>query len=428
MNWRFLAISVIAASAICSSALASTTKVTTETDYRLIHPLPTGIIPDGWGVNIHFTHPEPGEMRLLASEGFTWIRMDFSWSAIEKQKGDYNFSSYDDLLHRLDQYHIRPVFILDYGNDLYQRGAPTTDASRVAFDNFVAASVTHFRHRGVLWEMWNEPNGGFWKPKADVDQYIALATSVGQTIRKVAPDEWFIGPATAFFDWKFLTACFQGGLLQYFDAVTVHPYRGDPPESTINEWARLRGLIAANSPSGKYIPVLSGEWGYSSATGGVSEQKQADYAVRQYLCDLANGAFLSIWYDWRDDGNDAKNIEHRFGTVHRDMNTKPTYDAIRSVSSDLAGYESVILTGQAQNDQKPFTWIEMFVKLGNHQGSAISAENSVFYAWTGDDKARRVDFFGSGPTSINGMPQRFNLDFNSFWAKYKNQVMRIRGN
>src|SRR6185295_8981306 len=41
--------------------------------------LPASTIPDCLGVNIHFTDPRPGEMKMLADAGFRWVRMDFHW-------------------------------------------------------------------------------------------------------------------------------------------------------------------------------------------------------------------------------------------------------------------------------------------------------------------------------------------------------------
>ena len=70
-------------------------------------PLVPQPIPDGLGVNIHFTHPQPGEMKMLADSGIRWIRMDFDWEGTELGKGNYDFSNYDSLLKDLDEYHIR---------------------------------------------------------------------------------------------------------------------------------------------------------------------------------------------------------------------------------------------------------------------------------------------------------------------------------
>ena len=51
-------------------------------------PLP---IPRGWGVNIHFTSGQPGELAML-SKAFSFTRMDFTWSSIESEPGVYDFS------------------------------------------------------------------------------------------------------------------------------------------------------------------------------------------------------------------------------------------------------------------------------------------------------------------------------------------------
>ena len=70
--------------------------------------------------------------------------MDFLWSDIEKTKGVYDFSAYDSLLAGLTARHIKPLFILDYGNDLYETGPPRSPEARAAFARFAAAAVRHY--------------------------------------------------------------------------------------------------------------------------------------------------------------------------------------------------------------------------------------------------------------------------------------------
>ena len=278
--------------------------------------LPPPVIPDCLGVNIHFTDPKPGEMEMLAAAGFKWVRMDFTWAATERKKGEYDFAAYDRLAANLDQHKIRALFILDYGNPLYDDGLPPhTDESRAAFAAWAAAAVKHFAGKGHLWEMWNEPNiAQFWKPQPDVQQYIALAKTTAAALRKVAPGEAFIGPATSTIDLPFLEACFKAGLLESWAAVSVHPYRQTAPETVEEELRSVRLLIRKYAPKGKApgdIPVISGEWGYSHVDGG-------EFAARQFLTNLSNDVALSIWYDWRDDGPDPKNLEHHFGLVEHE--------------------------------------------------------------------------------------------------------------
>lgn len=320
-------------------------------DYRHTYPLPDMTVPSGWGVNIHFTDPRPGEMQKLASGGFKWVRMDFAWGGIERQKGAYDFSAYDRLIASLKPFGIRPVLILDYGNDLYEQGSPRTDAGRQAFCRFVEAAMRHFRGQGIVWEMWNEPNIGFWKPNPNVDEYIALAKAVGETIRRIAPTEWFVGPAVSGFDWDFLQRCIDAGLLRYWDAVSVHPYRGSAPETVEDDWSRLRRMIDAKAPRGKAIPMFSGEWGYSSLTGGVSLEQQGAYAARQYLVNIMCGVPLSIWYDWKNDGVNPADNESNFGSVAQDLRPKPAFLEIQKVSRALAGYRfKMRLTQKSDED------------------------------------------------------------------------------
>lgn len=303
--------------------------------YRAQYPLPNLTVPSGLGINIHFTHPQPGEMEAIAAAGFKWVRMDLTWENVERRRGAYDFSAFDELMASLAKNHLRALLILDYGNPVYGSDSPHTAEQRKAFANYVAAAVKHYRHRGVLWEMWNEPNLNFWKPVADASQYIALATEVGKTIRRVAPDEWYIGPASSGIDNDFLKKCFESGLLKYWDAITVHPYRHLSPETVALDWKRLRKTVAA---TGNPKPVLSGEWGYSTGPKGmVSEELQAPFLARQYLYNLASGVPLSILYEWRD----APGVEERFGIVDDKMQPKAAYRVIQNLVENLRGFTYV---------------------------------------------------------------------------------------
>lgn len=314
-------------------------------DYRKNFPLPDLTVSSGWGVNIHFTDEQPGELAQISKAGFKWVRMDLIWSGIEREKGKYDFSAYDRLMAGLKKNHIRPLFILDYGNDLYESGSPHTEVTRDAFCHYVEAAVKRYRGQGVIWEMWNEPNISFWQPKPNVYEYIALALAVGKTIQKISPEEWTIGPATSTFDWNYLESCFKGGLLSYWDAVSVHPYRQESPETVLLDWDRLNKLVASYAPNlngkAKKIPLFSGEWGYSTAWGNQSPEKQADYVVRQYLTNLSAGVPLSIYYDWKEDGTEPKEAEHHFGLVTPELAPKPAFLRVASLTATLQGYRFV---------------------------------------------------------------------------------------
>ncbi|HXJ95547.1 MAG TPA: cellulase family glycosylhydrolase [Terriglobia bacterium] len=271
-------------------------------------------VPGSLGVNIHFVDPAPGEVAMLAASGVRWIRTDFNWETIETSVGKYDFSAYDRLLAALDAYHVHAMFVLDYHNHLYDGGlSPASDQAREAFAAWAAAAVTHFRGRGILWEMYNEPNW-LWTPRPDTEAYIKLALATGEAVHEAAPDEQLVGPASAVIDLPFLEACFSAGLLNYWSAVSVHPYRNKDPESAADDLRDVRLLIQKYAPRGKNIPILAGEWGYSALWPEMNDEKQAAMLAREWLTALANEVPLVVWYDWSD-GTSPSDPEAHFGMV-----------------------------------------------------------------------------------------------------------------
>ena len=320
--------------------------------------IPEPMIPFGVGVNIHFVTGHQRDLDLIAAAGFRFIRMDFGWAGMERQKGQYSWSEYEELLSNLDQRGMRAVFILDYSNPLYEEqvtstnplthqshqttASPQHSQSVAAFARWAAAAAEHFHGRHVFWELWNEPNIDFWSPKPDVHQYTTLALAACKAIRQADPQATIIGPATSTFPWDFLQTFLSSGVLDYLDAVSVHPYR-EPrraPETATADYQRLRQLIESYAPANKKqkIPILSGEWGYSSWERGVSLDTQAAFLARQQLINLLNGVPLSIWYDWKNDGTDPKENEHHFGTVTSELQPKPAYIAVQTLTRELNGY------------------------------------------------------------------------------------------
>lgn len=294
----------------------------------------------GLGVNIHTTAPSPGEAALIRSTGFGTVRMDLHWHDTETRPGHYDFSPYDRLVAGLQASRIRPLLILNYGHPYYDGGrAPASAAARAAFAKWAAAAAARFKGRGILWEIYNEPNlGHFWSPAPDAAAYVALVSETAEAIRAAAPGETIIGPASSGVDLAFLEACFNLGLLRHLDAVTVHPYRHHEPESVVVDYRRLRSLIARYAPAGREIPVLCGEWGYSAAWDGFDERRQALMLTRLFLTNAAARIPLTIWYDWRNDGVLPSESEHNFGLITHSGAPKPAWQAAAAMARELDGF------------------------------------------------------------------------------------------
>jgi len=302
----------------------------------------------GMGVNIHFTDARPGELEMLSRAGFHWIRLDLAWNQIEKTREVYDFSAYDRLMASLDKFHIRALLILDYTNGLYDGNKPPyTEEGRAAFARWAVAVTTHFKNRGVIWEIWNEPNGGwFWNHKANADDYAKLALTVSKAIHETTPDEVIVGPALAGSDMAFVEVSARMGVLAYWSAITIHPYVHSEPENYGPAYDLTHQLIQKYTLPGQRIEVMCGESGYTTTWPGIDEETQGKYLARLFLFDVMSGVPLTIWYDWHDDGNNPKDRESNFGIVHFDYHSgaatvydpKPAYLAAQTYFHELNGY------------------------------------------------------------------------------------------
>jgi hypothetical protein len=343
-------------------------------------------VDESLGVNVHFIEPKPGEVKMIAEAGFRWVRTDFIWEVTERDRGQYDFSAYDRLLRQFDDFHIRALFILDYGNPLYTNGKSVrTPEARAAFARWAVAAAQHFSGRRVIWELFNEPNNRmFWPPQPNAKEYNALAQEVGRAFSTAVPNEQLIGPAIDSADLNFLQSCLNGGSHEWWSALSVHPYRQTNPETVAADYARLRELIEKTDSGRKPLNIISSEWGYSSAWSGMNEERQAIMLTRQLLTNLANGIPLSIWYDWRDDGSDANEAEHHFGLVRHEYKSgstpayepKPSFLAAKTLTTMLKGFRFQ----QRLNVGGPDDYVLVFV----------SGDERRIVAWSASPTGRRL--------------------------------------
>lgn len=215
----------------------------------------------------------------------------------------------------------------------------------MAFALFASAAVKRFENCDVIWEIWNEPNGDFWKPSPNVTDYTTLAIKAAKQMREIQGNCTIIAPATSGVDTGFIDAATRMGLRDYLSAVSIHPYRDSAPETAISEYEDLRRIIGN-------ITLVSSEWGYTTSGSygnRVDLVTQAKYTVRIYLTNLMNGIPISIIYDWKDDGLSLQDSEQNFGLIadhdeskqplgYECFYIKPSYFALYNFVKELYGY------------------------------------------------------------------------------------------
>eukprot|EP01052_Picozoa_sp_SAG31_P053609 SAG31_NODE_13833_length_843_cov_1.567204_1_plen_211_part_10 len=157
-------------------------------------------------------------------------------------------------------------------------------------------------------------------------------------------------------DWNYLNTTMANGILDAFGAVSVHPYRQQAPDTVLEDWVRLRAMIKhyGKTPEQKSMPMLSGEWGYTTAAppcaygNRVTEAQGAAYLARMWLSNTLAGVAVSINYDWPD-GSDPTSCESNFGAVHfkktgdrkQPYLPKPKYIAALVLQNGLGNFQRV---------------------------------------------------------------------------------------
>ncbi|MGL1934503.1 MAG: cellulase family glycosylhydrolase [Fibrobacterales bacterium] len=311
--------------------------------------LPGLTVPHGFGVNIHFNGSEEHfpryqeDLDLIAEAGIKVIRQDLFWHWIENEKGVLFWDHFDELVDACEQRGLQLLFILTYSNQLYEEHINSiyTQEGRDAWTHYATTAVERYKGKNIVWELWNEPNLYiFWLPEPDVDAYMALLDQAVPAIRAVDPDAILMASATSHIDLGWIEETFKRGLLNHIDAVSVHPYRHEDPETVIGDYYNLFNLINGYT-GGQGKPVVSSEWGYSNINwdnAPLDDWEQARRLVRELLTNISMGIHISIWYDWMNDGTDPANREHNFGLVENDRVPKLAYYAYKALNETLNGY------------------------------------------------------------------------------------------
>ncbi|MED4039100.1 cellulase family glycosylhydrolase [Niallia taxi] len=309
------------------------------------------------GVSVHEMQIQ-NNYSQINDYGLTTVRDAIVWEVVEQKKGEYQFTdngrlNYDEFVNKMTSNKIRPYIMLLYANKLYNdTRAINNDVIKEAYTKWAAATAKRYSNKNIIWEIYNEPNTNFfWSPQLNsAHHYTSLVKMVAPEIKKNDPSATIVAPALSglgdgSFPW--LEEAFKEGILDYIDAISVHPYRESHPERVIKDYANLKKLIAKYTD--KEIPIISGEWGYSTVPNWngkgakyfvENETQQAQYIARMLLINQSQGIEKSIIYDWKNDGLDEGYLEHHFGLLYFDKDEpKKSGIAVKNLIKTLGDYK-----------------------------------------------------------------------------------------
>lgn len=345
------------------------------------------------GVGTHLMESSTLQKRALqsaADAGITSVRNDAFWSTAEPARNQLRIlPSWETYLDSAKNLRLSTLIILGYGATPYAGAKPRTPNVKTAYLNYVDFVSRRFGNKVDFYEVWNEWDmEGPKDPTLSAD-YAALAKSVGPWVHKNNPQAKILAGAVTSLGMLngFVDRLIDAGTLNEVDGLSLHPYvhcmsmGRNTPESWAN-W--LRGYEAqVRDRAKKAVPIYLTEMSWPSHQGkcGVSEAKQSAYLARSYFLARTIPNIKGMWwYDLINDGEDKSEQEHNFGLLRPNLQPKPAYNVLKSISPILREYTY---------DADPSIQADDVYMLYFHNGI-----ERIVVAWTGS-RSREKTVLGS---------------------------------
>ncbi len=284
--------------------------------------------------------PWPG----IQKAGIRWCRVGAgatavaNWVDIEKSPNVYDWTAADNELRWLaDSPGLSPLPIFGYTPRWASRAPEDADPERYPpkdlthFSRFVRQCVARYKDRVKVWEVWNEPNIGFFHGSAA--EYARMVKAAAVAAKQEDPD-CRIAMGCAGVDCDFLQRLYEFGCGPYFDVMSVHPYQWGRQFNhgwMVQKLQACRDLMDRHGDKDKEIWIT--EFGWSVAEG-VTPQEQANLLAQAVLTALSVRQRLKVekvfWYCVKDWGGPG------FGLLDVDGKAKPALHAYEAVIAELA--------------------------------------------------------------------------------------------
>lgn len=279
----------------------------------------------------------------IRDAGVKWVRCGagcsaLDWGAVEKERGVYNWKNADAEVNGWTKDEGVELLVIFGYTPKWASSGPNGENSAPPRDlkdwtNFVHTVVSRYKGKVKYWEVWNEPDIGFWT--GTIEQYCDLLKSAYVAAKKADPECKVVFGGLAGVNLPFLERVYQYGGGPFFDVMAVHPYQwGD----TFNdEWfslqlRNLRDLMVKYRE--RYKEVWLTELGWSTGDAGITEDVQARLLQQAMIAGLSLSDIdvtKVFWFSVKDWGGPG------YGLIRPDGARKPAFEAYRFVTGVLEG-------------------------------------------------------------------------------------------
>lgn len=313
------------------------------------------------GMTVHLRDADAASLKrqfdLMADMNVTWVRMDIDWSAVETERGQFDWTNPDKIFDEAVAHGMSVLAVLAFSPP-WARPSATGPDSTIShsrpdqlsdYADFATVAAERYVSRGLRsWEIWNEPNSNkFWPPHPDANEYGGLFRVAATAIRRVDPKATVLigglaprydGPDAGISPTAYLEQLYGNGAAQLADGITVHPYSfpalptDTSPTEIVGGFKDLPALHDVTDRHGDgHKKIWITEFGAPTGTGpnAVSEENQSKTLLqaRQQVQDWGWAGPL-IYYELVDGGTDPTEIEENFGVLREDLSLKPAAVAL----------------------------------------------------------------------------------------------------
>jgi len=354
-------------------------------------------ISSPFGINGHI--PNERELSMMERAGIRWCRMDFLWEINEPEKEKFNWKIFDEVFANAKKHAVYPLPILCYNSPWGSKKSENGKGTVPDLNNWipnVKESVRKYKDFVKFWEVWNEPNIGFWT--GTLDEYAELLRATYKAIKEEDKEAKVAMGGTAGTDLRYIEELYKRNVP--FDIVNIHPY-GYPtaPEKYLeNQINACRELMRKYGDEKKPIWITEYGWPNHIAPNGVDILTQANYIVRAFVIALGAGVEKIFWYDYQN-GPDPYYNEHNFGIVYMGDIPKPCYVSLSTMTRLLEGKNFL------KKLDMPEDCYAYFFQSKNKEETIVMwamEDKEVVLDWKG--KGRLVDLMGNEkPISSDGL-------------------------
>jgi len=291
------------------------------------NPAPLTLSPPATSIPTTYFGFHPQQLAALGYGSLLWPGINFGiarshdsapkWAQIETSNGVYDWVNLDNFVNQAIASGQKVIYTIsetpqwattDTNVDQYNSiGGDGVPSNMSYWTTFITALVNRYKGKIAAYEIWNEPNLGWWDGTAA--QMAQMETTAAPIIHSTDPSALVISaPYSITNNAQNFVACEQylaAGGGSTADVLAFHLY--DPsPEDDISCITALKSLFAAYGYSSKPIWNTETGWGDTAQSGGWNDAPMSEtvaFLPRAYVLEWAMGVTNFNWYGWSKDGN-----------------------------------------------------------------------------------------------------------------------------